>query len=114
MPTKCFGTQDCAKAWPARMLTMLAVLSITAGAWANTAFYTGSAAADLNAPTGSSISFNTNTGVLSLSGGATAPVSPDVLHRFSLFQLAVRGRNRRQARRRRESTGRLTAQKCEC
>jgi hypothetical protein len=72
MPTKCNGRLTrMAGALPG--LCMLAVIFAAAGAWANPLFYTGSTIADLTAPNGSSVKFNTDTGVLTLNGGATAP-----------------------------------------
>lgn len=73
MPTKCNGSKSGAILWPIRVFAILAAIGLSAGAWANAAFYTGSNAADLNAPTGSTVTFNTDTGVLTLGGGATAP-----------------------------------------
>lgn len=73
-----FGVVRCASAL--RAAGMAALVCVASVAWANPLVYQGSDIADLYAPTGSSVNFNTVTGVLTLSGGATAtgflPVAP--------------------------------------
>lgn len=55
-----------------RTLGFALTLLIASAAWANPLLYQGSDISDLYAPTGSTVNFNTVTGALTLSGGATS------------------------------------------